>query len=69
MHGAVAQYLVTPLSKYSTEIVQVQEGALLDVRTNNIEVAAWLADVANTRIHRTTGQAPSVLLEAERAHL
>ena len=46
-----------------------QECALLDVRTANIEVAAWLADVANTRIHGTTGQAPLVLLEAERAHL
>ena len=46
-----------------------QEGARLDVRTANIEVTAWLAEVANVRLHGTTGQAPSVLLEAERAHL
>lgn len=46
-----------------------QQGALLDVRTANIEVAAWLAEVANARIHGTTGQAPTVLLASEREHL
>ena len=46
-----------------------QQGTLLDVRTANIEVATWLADVANKRIHGTTGVAPSVLLNEERAHL
>ena len=46
-----------------------QEGAPLDVRTANIEVAAWLTEVANTRLHGTTGQAPTVLLNVEREHL
>jgi transposase len=46
-----------------------QEGALLDVRTANLEVATWLAEIANARIHGTTGVAPSVLLNEERAHL
>ena len=46
-----------------------QEGAPLDVRTANIEVAAWLTEVANTRLHGTTGQAPAVLLNVEREHL
>ena len=46
-----------------------QEGARLDVRSANIEVAAWLADVANVRLHGTTGQAPRVLLNEERQYL
>ena len=46
-----------------------QEGVLLDVRTANIEVAAWLETIANARIHGTTGVAPSVLLNEERTQL
>lgn len=46
-----------------------QEGTKLNVRTANIEVAAWLAQVANARLHGTTGQAPAVLLEVEREHM
>ena len=46
-----------------------QQGTALDVRTANAEVATWLAEIANARIHGTTGVAPSVLLNEERAHL
>ena len=45
-----------------------QQGTALDVRTANAEVATWLAEIANARIHGTTGVAPSVLLNEERAH-
>ena len=46
-----------------------QVGLKLDAFTANAEVGIWLRDTANTRIHATTGQAPSVLLAQERLHL
>lgn len=46
-----------------------QDGIKLDAVTANIEVGRWLADVANVRIHGTTGVQPAVRLQEERVHL
>ena len=46
-----------------------QAGLLLDVVTANIEVARWLAEVANERVHGTTGEQPSARLKQERSGL
>lgn len=46
-----------------------QRGVRLDVREANIAVAPWLSEIANARIHGTTGVAPAVLLTEERMHL
>ncbi|CDS48210.1 Mobile element protein [Polaromonas sp. CG9_12] len=44
-------------------------GLQLDVVTANIEVARWLAEVANDRVHGTTGVQPSARLRQERPSL
>lgn len=44
-------------------------GLTLDVDTANREVLRWLTDVANVRIHATTGERPSVRLPADQAKL
>jgi hypothetical protein len=44
-------------------------GLKLDVQTANREVLRWLPEVANVRIHATTGERPSVRLPADQAHL
>lgn len=44
-------------------------GLKLDVDTANREVLRWLAEVANERIHATTGERPSARLAADRARL
>jgi len=44
-------------------------GLQLDVVTANIEVARWLAEVANDRVHGTTGVQPSARLSQERTSL
>jgi transposase len=44
-------------------------GLALDVDTANREVLRWLNEVANVRIHATTGERPSVRLPADRAKL
>lgn len=41
----------------------------LDVATANAYVGPWLYEVANQRIHGTTGEKPAVLLEQERFSL
>ncbi len=46
-----------------------QAGLQLDVVTANIEVARWLQDIANERVHGTTAVQPSVRLRQERACL
>lgn len=46
-----------------------QAGLQLDVVTANIEVSRWLVEVANERVHGTTGVRPSDRLRQERAHL
>jgi transposase len=44
-------------------------GLKLDVDTANREVLRWLAEVANERIHATTGERPSARLAADQAKL
>jgi len=44
-------------------------GLKLDVQTANKEVLRWLPEVANVRIHATTGERPSVHLLADQARL
>jgi transposase len=44
-------------------------GLKLDVQTANREVLRWLPEVANVRIHATTGERPSARLLADQAHL
>lgn len=46
-----------------------QAGLQLDGVTANSEVRHWLRDVANERIHGTTGVKPRVRLQEELAHL
>lgn len=46
-----------------------QAGLQVDAATANMEVLKWLRDVANVRVHKTTGQIPAQLLELERAVL
>lgn len=46
-----------------------QAGLQLDVVTANIEVSRWLAEVANDRVHGTTGVQPSARLRQERPAL
>jgi transposase len=46
-----------------------QAGLQIDVVTANIEVARWLEDIANERVHGTTAVRPSVRLRQERACL
>lgn len=42
-----------------------QAGLVLDVETANIEVRKWLRDVANVRIHQTTGESPAYRWQKE----
>lgn len=46
-----------------------QAALKLDVVTANIEARRWLEEVANVRVHGTTGVQPIVRLQEERAHL
>jgi transposase len=46
-----------------------QEGLMVDCETANVAVKRWLREVANTRIHRTTGALPSERLVSERLQL
>jgi transposase len=46
-----------------------QAGLVLDVDTANAHIGPWLHDVANQRIHGTTGEKPAVLLTKERLSL
>ena len=46
-----------------------QSGQQLDVVTANIEVAHWLTDVANERVHGTTMERPAERLRSEVSHL
>lgn len=46
-----------------------QSGQKLDVVTANVEVAHWLREVANARIHGTTGEPPAEALKREAKHL
>ena len=44
-------------------------GLVLDAETANVEVLKWLRDVANVRVHGTTGEIPRERLEYERSAL
>lgn len=46
-----------------------QHGLVLDRDTANVEVARWLREVANARVHAETGAVPAVRLEEERIAL
>jgi hypothetical protein len=46
-----------------------QEGLTVDRESANIAVARWLREVANQRVHATTGELPAERLLVERAHL
>jgi hypothetical protein len=45
------------------------EGLKVDRDTANVRVATWLREVANVRVHATTGEVPLVRLELERERL
>ena len=45
------------------------EGLKVDRDTGNARVGSWLREVANTRVHATTGEIPLVRLEQERERL
>ncbi len=46
-----------------------QAGLMTDRDTANLEARKWLRDIANVRVHGTTGEIPAKLLTQERAHL
>ena len=45
------------------------EGLKVDRDTANVRVGTWLREVANARVHATTGEVPLVRLELERERL
>lgn len=45
------------------------EGVLVDQAAANLAVGRWLREVANARVHATTGEVPAARLEAERQAL
>jgi hypothetical protein len=45
------------------------EGLKVDRDTANARVGTWLREVANARVHATTGEIPLVRLEQERERL
>jgi transposase len=44
-------------------------GLLIDVELANYEVKKWLRDIANQRIHATTGEVPMIRLDEEKQWL
>ncbi len=46
-----------------------QDGLTADCETANVAVRRWLREVANARVHATTGEIPATRLDAERAQL
>jgi transposase len=47
----------------------VQEGLIVDRETANLAVRRWLREVANVRVHGTTGEIPAERLAIERVQL
>jgi hypothetical protein len=45
------------------------EGLTVDRDTANARVGTWLREIANARVHATTGEIPAVRLEQERERL
>ena len=46
-----------------------QAGLKLDVTAANAHIGPWLQDIANARVHGTTGEIPNERLQIEREHL
>ena len=46
-----------------------QEGLIVDRETANLAVGRWLREVANLRVHGTTGEVPAERLAIERTQL
>lgn len=63
-NGYLKRSFITPLLA-----TLKQAGLQLDVHLANGQIGPWLHDVANDRIHATTGVKPQVLLEKERFSL
>lgn len=63
-NGYLKKSFITPLAA-----TLKQAGLVLDVDTANAHIGPWLHDVANQRIHGTTGEKPCVLLAKERFSL
>lgn len=63
-NGYLKRSFITPLA------ATLKQARLdLDVETANARIGSWLQDVANQRIHGTTGEQPQVRLDKERWHL
>ena len=45
------------------------EGLMVDRDTANARVGTWLREIANARVHATTGEIPAVRLAQERERL
>lgn len=63
-NGYLKHSFITPLAA-----ILKQAGLELDVAVANAQVGPWLHDVANQRIHATTGEPPQRLLDKERFDL
>lgn len=63
-NGYLKRSFITPLAASLRQV-----GLELDVTTANGQIGAWLAEVANQRIHGTTGAKPQDLLVEERDSL
>ena len=46
-----------------------QEGLIVDRETANLAVKRWLREIANARVHGTTGEVPAERLAIERTQL
>ena len=55
------EILITPLAA-----TMVEAGLRFDVTVANAHIGPWLTQIADQRVHGTTGQKPSVLLDQER---
>lgn len=63
-NGYLKRSFITPLAA-----TLKQAGLVLDMDTANAHIGPWLHDIANQRIHGTTGEKPCVLLAKERFSL
>lgn len=63
-NGYLKNSFITPLTASLKQV-----GLHLDVDTANGQIGQWLNEVANQRIHATTGKKPQTLLEQERFSL
>lgn len=63
-NGYLKHSFITPLAA-----TLKQAGLELDVAAANAQIGPWLHDVANQRIHATTGEQPQLLLDKERFDL